>query len=51
MSANSMCLKLELRSDGKRIAGRIRDHNGKDWRFSSWLGFLTLIERLSRRAR
>jgi hypothetical protein len=42
----SLCLSLELHSDGERIAGRLRDQHGNDWPFSSWLGLLTLIERL-----
>jgi hypothetical protein len=37
---------LEFHSDGERIAGRLRDQHGNDWPFSSWLGLLTLIERL-----
>ena len=43
---DSLCLCLELRSDGPRIAGRVGDQQGNDWQFSSWLGLLTLIERL-----
>jgi hypothetical protein len=42
----SLRLSLELHSDGERIAGRLRDQHGNDWPFSSWLGLLTLIERL-----
>jgi hypothetical protein len=42
----SLCLSLELHSDGERITGRLRDQQGNDWPFSSWLGLLTLIERL-----
>jgi hypothetical protein len=45
-TTRSMCLTLELRSDGERIAGRLRDRHGNEWPFSSWLGLLTLIERL-----
>jgi hypothetical protein len=44
-ATRSLCLKLEFRSDGERIAGRLRDEHGVDWAFSSWLGLLTLIER------
>jgi hypothetical protein len=40
------CIWLEPQSDGERIAGRLRDQQGNDWPFSSWLGLLTLIERL-----
>ena len=46
MTAGSVCLSLELRSDGERIAGRLRDQQGNDWQFASWLRLLTLIERL-----
>jgi hypothetical protein len=42
----SLSLSLELHSDGERIAGRLGDQQGNDWPFSSWLGLLTLIERL-----
>jgi hypothetical protein len=42
----SLHLSLELRADGERVAGRLRDQHGNDWPFSSWLGLLTLIERL-----
>ena len=42
----SLSLSLELHSDGERIAGRLGDEQGNDWPFSSWLGLLTLIERL-----
>ena len=42
----SLSLSLELHSDGDRIAGRLGDQQGNDWPFSSWLGLLTLIERL-----
>jgi hypothetical protein len=44
--SRSLSLSLELSSDGQRIAGRLRDRHGNDWPFSSWLGLLTLIERL-----
>ena len=40
------CIWLEPQSDGERIAGRLRDQHGNDWPFSSWLGLLTLIERM-----
>jgi hypothetical protein len=46
MTTRSLCLSLELRSHGDRIAGRVRDPHGNEWPFSSWLGLLTLIERL-----
>lgn len=39
-------IALELRSDGDRVVGRLRDRHGSEWPFSSWLGLLTLIERL-----
>ncbi len=45
-TTRSLRLSLELRSDGQGIAGRLRDQQGNDWPFSSWLGLLTLIERL-----
>ena len=44
--SRSLSLSLELSSDGERIAGRLGDQQGNDWPFSSWLGLLTLIERL-----
>lgn len=46
MTTCSLCLSLELQSDGERIAGRLRDSDGNEWPFSSWLGLLTVIERL-----
>ena len=46
MTACSLQLSLEPHSDGERIAGRLRDQDGNEWPFSSWLGLLTLIERL-----
>jgi hypothetical protein len=45
-TTRSFCLLLELQSDGAQIAGRLRDEYGVDWPFSTWLGLLTLIERL-----
>ena len=42
----SLSLSLELHSDGERIAGRLGDQQGTAWPFASWLGLLTLIERL-----
>jgi hypothetical protein len=46
MSARSLCLSLELKFDDKRVVGRLEDEQGNDWRFSSWLDLLTLIERM-----
>jgi hypothetical protein len=45
-AARPLFLSLEIHSDGERIMGRVRDQDGNDWPFSSWLGLLTLIERL-----
>ena len=49
-ATRSLSLSLELHSEGERIAGLLRDEHGNDWPFSSWLGLLTLIERLRLRA-
>jgi hypothetical protein len=47
MSATrAVCVSLELEFDDERVAGRLEDEQGNDWRFSSWLDLLTLIERL-----
>jgi hypothetical protein len=47
MSATrSLCLSLELEFQDDRVAGRLEDEQGNDWRFSSWLDLLTLIERM-----
>jgi hypothetical protein len=45
-AARTLCLTLELEFDDKRVAGRLEDEQGNDWRFSSWLDLLTLIERM-----
>ena len=45
-STRSLRLMLDLHSEGERIAGRLRDEHGNEWPFSSWLGLLTLIERM-----
>jgi hypothetical protein len=45
-AARSLCLSLELEFDDERVAGRLEDEQGNDWRFSSWLDLLTLIERM-----
>jgi hypothetical protein len=45
-AARSLTLSLELEFDDKRVAGRLEDEQGHDWRFSSWLDLLTLIERM-----
>jgi hypothetical protein len=44
--ARSLCLSLELSFDEDRVVGRLEDEQGNDWRFSSWLDLLTLIERM-----
>jgi hypothetical protein len=44
--ARSLCLSLELSFDDDRVIGRLEDEQGNDWRFSSWLDLLTLIERM-----
>jgi hypothetical protein len=45
-AARCLCLSLELEFDDERVAGRLEDEQGNDWRFSSWLDLLTLIERM-----
>jgi hypothetical protein len=45
-ATRSLSLSLELQFDDKRVAGRLEDEQGNDWRFSSWLDLLTLIERM-----
>jgi hypothetical protein len=45
-AARSLNLSLELEFDDKRVAGRLEDEQGNDWRFSSWLDLLALIERM-----
>ena len=45
-ATRALHLSLELHSAGERIAGRLRDRQGNDWPLSSWVGLLTLIERL-----
>jgi hypothetical protein len=42
----SLCVSLELEFDDGRVTGRLEDEKGKDWRFSSWLDLLALIERM-----
>jgi hypothetical protein len=41
-----LSLSLEFQADGEGIAGCLSDRNGNHWDFSSWLGLLTLIERV-----
>jgi hypothetical protein len=45
-AARPLRLLLEIQSHGERITGRVRHQDGNEWPFSSWLGLLTLIERL-----
>jgi hypothetical protein len=44
--SRSLCLSLELHSEGERISGRLGDDQGNDWGFACWLDLLTLIERV-----
>ena len=45
-TTRSLCVSLELEFEDERIAGRLEDEKGNDWRFSSWLDLLALIERM-----
>jgi len=45
-TTRTVCVSLELEFDDGRLTGRLEDEKGEDWRFSSWLDLLTLIERM-----
>jgi len=45
-TTRSVCVSLELEFEDGRVTGRLEDEKGADWRFSSWLDLLTLIERM-----
>jgi hypothetical protein len=40
----SLRMALELRREGARISGLLRDERGTEHRFSGWLGLLTLLD-------
>jgi hypothetical protein len=45
-TTRAVCLSLELDFEGERVTGWLGDEEGNDWKFSSWLDLLTLIERV-----
>jgi len=46
----SLRLTLVPAADGSGISGRLRDEDGDEHRFSSWLGLLSLLESAHGRA-
>jgi hypothetical protein len=44
VTSNQLTLQIEPRPDCDGIAGRLRNGNGEEHRFTGWLGRLTLLE-------
>ena len=48
---SSLRLVLAPEADENRIAGRLRDEEGREHPFSSWLALLSLLDAARKRAR
>jgi len=50
LDSPALPLRLELRSDGGAVTGRVVDERGDEHPFTGWLGLLTLLHGAQSRA-